>query len=147
MCDCTCCGHVDAVLGAKSIGWYDNIDVTGKMHEVTWSHLIFDERYSDIVDIYEGAFMHNRGAYRSEQNSCMNNDIPYYSTISRESIVRRIKKYAGEVFSFEDFVANDKREAGSVTRALNTPWLGSSIRSYQHAPVILKGKPGKKRQK
>lgn len=147
MCGCTCCGHVDAVLGAKSIGWYDNIDVTGKMHEVTWSHLIFDERYSDIVDIYEGAFMHNRGAYRSEQNSCMNNDIPYYSTISRESIVRRIKKYAGEVFSFEDFVANDKREAGSVTRALNTPWLGSSIRSYQHAPVILKGKPGKKRQK
>ena len=26
----------------------------GKMHEVPWSHLIFDDRYSDVVDIYEG---------------------------------------------------------------------------------------------
>ena len=61
--------------------------------------------------------MHSRGVFRSEQNSCMNNNIPYYSTISRESIVKRIKRYAGETYSFEDFVKNDKREAGNVTRS------------------------------
>ena len=90
-CDCTCCGHVLEFNGAKSLGWYDNLELTGKMHSVGWSHLIFDDRYSDIVDIYEGGYMHNRGVFRSEPNSCMNNDIPYYSTISRESIVKRIK--------------------------------------------------------
>ena len=91
-CSCTCCGHVDAILGAQSLGWYDNLSITGKTNQVPWSHLIYDPRYSDIVDIYEGGYMHSRGVFRSEQNSCMNNDIPYYSTISRESIVKRIKK-------------------------------------------------------
>lgn len=79
------------------------------MHEVPWSHLIFDERYSDRVDIYEGGFMHSRGVFRSEQTSCMNNNIPYYSTICRESIVKRIKKYAGETYSFEEFVQKTRK--------------------------------------
>ena len=139
-CNCTCCGHVDAINWAKSLGWYDNLSLTGKMHEVPWSHLIFDSRYSDIVDIYEGGFMHNRGVFRSEQNSCMNNDIPYYSTISRESIVRRIKKYAGETFSFEDFAANDKREAGDATRGIGTGSISIS-RGQQMPPKIHKGSP------
>ena len=102
-CGCSCCGHVLEFNAAKSLGWYDNLELTGKMHSVGWSHLIFDDRYSDIVDIYEGGYMHNRGVFRSEPNSCMNNDIPYYSTISRESIVKRIKAYAGETYSFEGF--------------------------------------------
>ena len=143
-CPCTCCDHVDEFLSAKYVGWYDNMELTGKMHEVGWSHLIFDSRYSDIVDIYEGGYMHNRGVFRSEQNSCMNNNIPYYSTISRESIVRRIKRYAGETFSFEDFVAHDSREAGATTRAMDAPWKGYQIRHYQHMPVIHKGSPRKK---
>lgn len=113
-CGCSCCGHVLEFNAAKSLGWYDNLELTGKMHSVGWSHFIFDDRYCDIVDIYEGGYMHNRGVFRSEPNSCMNNDIPYYSTISRESIVKRIKAYAGETYSFEDFVKNDKRDAGIV---------------------------------
>ena len=141
-CDCTCCGHVDAILGAKSLGWYDNLEITGKMHSVGWSHLIFDDRYSDIVDIYEGGYMHNRGVFRSEPNSCMNNDIPYYSTISRESIVKRIKRYAGETYSFEDFVKNDKRDAGVVeSRAFGTNGDQRTAHTYQHAPVFHKGSP------
>ena len=145
-CQCTCCGHVFEFNSAKALGWYDNLSLTGKMHEVPWSHLIFDDRYSDIVDIYEGGFMHNRGVFRSEQNSCMNNDIPYYSTISRESIVKRIKRYAGETYSFEEFVANDKREAGVVTRSY-VDISGRSIHNYQMPPQIHKGSPlkGKRR--
>ena len=145
-CNCTCCGHVDAINWAKGLGWYDNLSLVGKMHEVPWSHLIFDNRYSDIVDIFEGGFMHNRGVFRSEQNSCMNNDIPYYSTISRESIVKRIKKYAGETYSFEEFVANDKRDAGAVTRSADVKVSGSMMHSRQAPPQIHKGSPLKKRR-
>ena len=139
-CDCTCCGHVNELNGAKSLGWFDNLELTGKMHSVGWSHLIFDDRYSDIVDIYEGGYMHNRGVFRSEANSCMNNDIPYYSTISRESIVKRIKRYAGEPYSFEEFVKNDKRDAGTVTRSIDVNDKRNA-HTYQHAPKIHKGNP------
>lgn len=143
-CGCTCCGHVDAVNGAKSLGWYDNISLTGKMHEVPWADLIFDDRYSDIVDIYEGGYMHNRGVFRSEQNSCMNNDIPYYSTISRLSIVKRIKQYAGETYSFKDFVKNDSRDA-TVNAQASSRAGGSSSKAtahtYQKPPQLHKGSP------
>ena len=114
------------------------------MHEVGWSHLIFDPRYSDIVDIFEGGYMHNRGVFRSEQNSCMNNDIPYYSTISRQSIVKRIKQYAGEPFDFEEFAANDKRTSAVATRSFDFPGAKSINRSMP--PVIHKGSPLKKKR-
>ena len=141
-CGCTCCEHVFEFKAAKSLGWFDNLELTGKMHSVGWSHLIFDDRYSDIVDIYEGGYMHNRGVFRSEPNSCMNNDIPYYSTISRESIVKRIKAYAGETYSFEDFVKNDKRDAGIVqSRAFGGNGDQRTSGTYQHAPVFHKGSP------
>lgn len=141
-CGCSCCGHVLEFNAAKSLGWYDNLELTGKMHSVGWSHLIFDDRYSDIVDIYEGGYMHNRGVFRSEPNSCMNNDIPYYSTISRESIVKHIKAYAGETYSFEDFVKNDKRDAGIVeSRAFGGNGDQRTSGTYQHAPIFHKGSP------
>lgn len=143
-CGCNCCGHVDELNAAKSYGWYDNLSLSGKMHSVNWSHLIYDSRYSDIVDVYEGGFMHSRGVFRSEQNSCMNNDIPYYSTISRESIVKRIKRYAGETFSFEEFVKNDKRDAGVANKRALAPMRGGVshfMGTYQHSPVIRKGSP------
>ena len=141
-CGCSCCGHVLEFNAAKSLGWYDNLELTGKMHSVGWSHLIFDDRYSDIVDIYEGGYMHNRGVFRSEPNSCMNNDIPYYSTISRESIVKRIKAYAGETYSFEDFVKNDKRDAGIVeSRVFGGNGDQRTAGTYQHAPMIHKSSP------
>lgn len=145
VCGCPCCEHVNEFNQAKANGWYDNLSLTGKMHEVPWSHLIFDSRYSDLVDIYEGGFMHSRGVFRSEQNSCMNNNIPYYSTISRESIVKRIKQYAGETYSFEEFVANDKRDAGAVTRSADVKVSGRMMHSRQAPPQIHRGSPLKKR--
>lgn len=143
-CNCLCCGHTDEFNNAKNLGWYENLSLTGKMHEVPWSHLIFDNRFSDIVDIFEGGFMHNRGVFRSEQNSCMNNNIPYYSTISRESIVKRIKRYAGETYSYEEFVANDRRDAGTATRSSSVN--GGTLNKYQMPPKIHKGSPMKGRK-
>ena len=139
-CGCSCCGHVFEFNMAKAKGWYDNLSLTGKMSEVPWSHLIFHEKYSEFVDVFEGGYMHNRGVYRSEQNSCMNNDIPYYSTISRESIVKRIKAYAGEEYSFEDFVANDVIEVEMTeteTKSFDGGYIYNSRASQQHEPVFM----------
>ena len=141
-CQCTCCGHADAIKWAQSLGWYENLSLTGKMHEVPWSQLIFDEKYSDFVDIFEGGYMHSRGVFRSEQNSCMNNDIPYYSTISRMAIVKRIKQYAGETFTYEDFKAKDVVSSDALTRSTDDlRYSGSSVHNFQLPPKIHKGSP------
>ena len=149
---CSCTNeHADALNSAKANGWYDNLSLTGKMHEVPWSHLIFDERYSDLVDIYEGGFFHTRGVFRSEYNSCMNNNVPYFSTISRESIVKRIKRYAGEEYSFEEFVANDSRAVGTTSISANVKSQQEQYNQIplritsQNPPVIYEGSPLKKK--
>lgn len=111
-CGCTCCGHVNELLQEHSMGWGKNVSLKGRYNDVPWKHLIFDSRYNDIVDIYDGGYYHSNGVYRSEYNSVMNNNVPYLSTWSRQLIVERIKQLAGENFDYEEFVANDSREWG-----------------------------------
>lgn len=147
-CMCSCCPHLDVISVYKAYGFYDNISITGDMHSVPWSHLIYDPQYSNTVDVYEGAFYHTRGVFRSEPTSCMNNNIPYYNAISREAMVKRIKKYAGEEYSFEDFKANDKESLPSV---VTKGWMpsedntGASSRFGQMPPKFMGEKPSFKK--
>jgi hypothetical protein len=69
----------------------------------------------------------------------MNNDVPYYSTISRESIVKRIKAYAGEEYSFDEFVENDVIEVNvnETTRSTENSYLYNSRASLQQQPVFM----------
>ena len=99
--------HLSSFRKGKANGWYRNLEEVGDMNRVGWSHLIFNPKYSNIVDIYEGGYFHTRGIFRSEPNSCMNNNIPYYSAISRQEIVERIMRYAGQTFNINDFYAKD----------------------------------------
>lgn len=138
-CGCSCCGHTDEIIAAKSLGWMENIDLTSKPHLVGWSHLISDPRYSDTVDVFEGGYMHSRGVYRSEQNSCMNNHIPYFNAISRESIVKRIKRYAGEPYSFEEFASVDLHNVGKGLRQRRIPPANRQIAS--HRPSLIRKSP------
>lgn len=101
----------------KSLGWFKNLSMSSDAKLVPWSHLIYHPQYSDYVDMFEGGYMHSRGIYRSEATSCMNNNIPYYSAISRQAIVERIKEYAGETFTLADFYANDDDSFGTITKA------------------------------
>lgn len=107
-------GTKDQIEDFHRRGWYQNVATSGKMNDVPWSHFIFDPEYSDYVDIFEGAMNFTRGVWRSEQNSCMNNKIPYYNAISRQEIVRRILEYSGEGFTMEKFYATDSKKWGSV---------------------------------
>lgn len=116
-CPCICCKHSESLLAAQSWGYGRNVSLKGRFKEVPWYHLITNPKYSDIVDVYEGGFFHSKGVYRSEYNSCMNNNVPYYSTWSRQLIVERIMKLAGEDFSLERFYGNDKRDASYIYSA------------------------------
>lgn len=109
--------HLGQFNEMKSYGFYKNLSSTGSFYDVPWSHLIFHPTYSNIVDIYEGGFYHSRGIFRSEPNSCMNNNIPYYSAISRQAIVERIMDYAGLPFDIDAFYANDVLDASLGTKA------------------------------
>lgn len=142
---CTCtdgCGHVNDFMAGKANGWYANLELTGDMNEVGWSHLIFHPKYSNVVDIYEGGYFHTRGVYRSEPTSCMNNNIPYYSAISRQAMVERIMEYAGEQFDLETFIEKDVTTAGPTTKGMD---LEIALPLYdngkQHAPVYMGDKP------
>lgn len=145
-CGCICCPHVDEFNANKLRGWFENLSLTGNMYDVPWSHLIFDPQFSNLVDIYEGGYMHARGVFRSEPNSCMNNNIPYFSAISRETIVKYIKRYAGETFSFEEWKANDKalatdEEASLATRAKSRYTEYLTFGKQQQGPVYMGEKP------
>ena len=148
-CPCNCCDHVEEFNKMKSYGFYDNLSLTGNMYDVPWSHMIFDPQFSGSVDIYEGGFFHTRGVFRSESNSCMNNNVPYFSAISREAIVKRIMDYAELPYSFEEFKAKD------IPLATNEASTQSATRSQfggvpcvsrgQSAPVFKGEKPNFKK--
>ena len=144
---CTCadgCGHEDDFLKGKANGWYANLELTGDMNEVGWSHFIFHPKYSNVVDIYEGGYFHTRGVYRSEPTSCMNNNIPYFSAISRQAMVERIMEYAGEEFDLDTFIAKDVTTAGPTTKsAFEVMPIVEPVynNGKQHAPVYMGDKP------
>ncbi len=146
---CPACGNAPylAILANKSYGFYENVSLTGDWNEIEWSHLISDPQYSNVVDVYEGAYMHARGVYRSEATSCMNNNIPYYNAISREAMVKRIMKYAGEEYSFEAFKAKDYESLPSSARPeTRAEWDGVSSISgssqfNQRPPKFMGEKP------
>lgn len=148
-CSCICCGHVDQINAMKSCGFYENISLSGNMRDVPWSHLFFDPQYSNTVDVYEGAFYHSRGVFRSEPTSCMHNNIPYYNAISRESMVKRIMDYAGESYSFESFRALDKEARPSVytkgTEMLSAGEWHSGSQGNQMPPKYMGDKPSFKK--
>ena len=145
-CSCICCGHVKEINAMKSYGFYENISLTGSMQEVPWSHMIYDPQYSNVVDVYEGAYMHTRGVFRSEATSCMNNNIAYYNAISREAMVKRIMKYAGEEYSYEAFKAKDHESLTSTASTLSTrAWDGEGVKASsqrdQREPKLMGDKP------
>ena len=137
-CPCGCHPHEAEFNYYKSWGWFDNLSLTGDMKSVPWSHMIFDPDYSNTVDIFEGGYYHARGVFRSESNSCMRNNIPYFSAISRESIVRRIKQYAGESFSYEDFKANDTEMLMTKSSTFDFNSYQMIIEKNHREPIVVK---------
>ncbi|MBO5471219.1 MAG: leucine-rich repeat protein [Bacteroidales bacterium] len=130
-----------------SKGWYRNVAVSSKFSDVPWADFIYDPRYSDQVDIYEGGYGYMRGVFRSEANSCMNYGIPYYNVISRLEIMKRIFSSAGQTFTMDYFYDNDSFEWGALdvntkSGAADAYFTGSAYgESNSHsAPVVYDAK-------
>lgn len=126
-------------------GEFANLSTTSGLHSVLWADFVFDTRYSDEVDVFEGGYGYMRGIFRPEQNSCMNYGIPYYNAPSRLSIMRRIFDYADVHFDMDYFYANDSKAWGSSARtrsAGSDAFSGSSYAgSNQHRqPQTIDGK-------
>lgn len=134
--------YIKEIQDFKTYGFYENIALVGEPRKVPWSHLIFDSHYSNVVDIYEGGYYFSRGVFRSELNSCMNNNVPYYSAISREAIVKRIMEYAGEEYSFEKFKEKDVMSAALPETKSAMPELNIFYQArQQHGPIFMGEKP------
>lgn len=138
--------HLPNFYAGKELGWYRNLSTNGDYKTVEWAHLFANPDYSNVVDMYEGGYFHTRGIFRSEATSCMNNNIPYYSAISRQEMVERIKRYAGEEFSLAEFYAKDVRDASNndfVTRSLEVEDNATTraAAAKQMAPKFMGDKP------
>ena len=144
-CSCTCCSHLKEFYEGKGFGWYRNLSVNGDHKTVEWAHLFAHPDYTDKVDMYESGYFHTRGIYRSEANSCMNNNVPYYSAISRQEMVERIMRYSGQRFSITKFYAKDVRDASNndfVTKSVfsaSEPTITSMASAAKQMPPKFMG--------
>lgn len=62
----------------------------------------------DMVGYFEGGLKYQYGVWRSEEFSCMDNNVPYFTAPSREKIYSRVMEHAGIAFDFQQFVEYDK---------------------------------------
>lgn len=112
----------------QKFGCYRNISLTNDLSRVPWSDFIGKEKYT-YVGAYEGAFLYQSGIWRPEKVSCMDINIPYYNAPSRWAIVDRIRRLAGEPYTFEDFMQSDNV----------APWTETKTKSQKSYPPL--GKP------
>jgi hypothetical protein len=72
----------------------------------------------------------------------MNNNIPYFSAISRQAMVERIMEYAGETFNLETFIEKDVTTASTAMRStIADIEMPVYTNGKQHAPVYMGDKP------
>lgn len=140
---------------ATNSAWYSdyehcNLGLTPNVEGANWKTFADKTEYAACnINLHAGSAMYGVGVYRSENSSCMINNIPHYNTFSRWKIYCRIKITAGETPSVEDFIAHDfdktnsygsaapatKASATAPTRRCEGPML---IDPYHKKPYFLK---------
>lgn len=90
----------------QEYGFQMNLDFTDDISTILWKGFIGMDKYKH-VGAYEGGYEYQYDVWRSEENSCMNNNIPYFNVQSRWAIVNRIMKLATKDFTIQDFIQTD----------------------------------------
>lgn len=112
-------------------------DTTGVNGLVCWENMIADKRFPK-VGFYEGGNTYEKGIWRSEVISVMDDNRRYFNAISRRIIVERIKNSANETFSFEDFCSKDvdfdELREGESTRVISDIY---GIREFPRTPCPI----------
>ena len=111
---------------ASNYAWSSpDMTKTPVLENENWNSFATQTKYDPAqISLYAGAMMYVSGIYRSEQNSCMVNNIMHFNTVSRWKIYCRIKLTAGETPSLSQFMAND-------TDVENTYGNGTATKSSQ----------------
>lgn len=119
-------------------GWFENVSLSNDAKQVPWSHLIGHPRYPN-VGMFEGGFYFVKGVWRSERESIMLNDrsYPYFNAFCRELIVRRIMHFAGEEYSFENFLEKDKDDRQAHQQSPAWCYPRRQIIDYEHVPPVF----------
>ena len=113
----------------QALGFQMNLDFTDNLTEILWKDFIGIDKYKD-VGAFEGGYEYRYGVWRPEENSCMNNNIPYFNVQSRRAIVQRIMNLGGEQFVLDNFIAND-----------NVSLPEEDISRVAHQPISPLGTP------
>lgn len=121
----------------QTYGWNANISYSSDPEQVRWKHMLNDPRYSTYTGLVEGANLYAYGVWRPEENSMMSINSPYFNAPSREAIVKRIKRLAGETYSFEEFAAKDKYEPVVATKSMTNAAQETEIVRLP-SPVIVR---------
>ncbi len=90
----------------QEYGFQMNLDFTDDPSAILWKDFIGVEKYEQ-VGAYEGGYEYQYGVWRSEENSCMNNNVSYFNAQSRWVIVNRIMNLSGMEFTVQDFMEAD----------------------------------------
>lgn len=98
--------RIDDIKGWQQSGYYMNVDFVSDQDKVYWRNFIGLNGY-ERVGIYEGSYEYQFGSWRCEENSCMNNNIPYYNAYSRWIIYEKIMRLSGLDYSIEKFIEKD----------------------------------------
>lgn len=107
-----------------------NLGLTPTIDGANWKTFADKTEYTTCnIGLHAGSAMYGVGIYRSENSSCMINNIPHFNTFSRWRIYCRIKKTAGETPSVEDFIAHDFDKTNSYGSA------APSTKSAANAPA------------
>ena len=108
--------RVDAIREWQKLKFYLNLDFTDDLSKILWKDFIGLEGYENI-GAYQGGYEYRYGVWRCEENSCMNNNIPYFNVQSRWCIVRRIMQLAGVQYTINDFLREDNVQDPVSTRS------------------------------
>lgn len=125
----------------SELGWFKNVDFTNDSNEISWTKLLFDERYQyDGLGIFEGGLTYLKGVWRPTENSIMRYNTGGFNAPSREAIYYRIHKLAyGDEweYDYEKFVEWDAKNRKKADSPLLMP-SREAIRNFvpTHPPVI-----------
>lgn len=124
--------YVEIIKSSQSRNSYLNL-ATDK-DNLPWRHLVGQPLYPK-VGAYEGGFQFQKGVWRSEETSCMEDTYayPYFNAASRELIVKNIKRLAGEEYSLDDFIIRDKAGRDEAA-SMQTRGFAEPVKKYPPLP-------------
>lgn len=107
-----------------SLGWYMNVDTESDPSKVLWKDFIQNHDYDvEKIGVYEGALSrYSKGIYRATENSIMRGSSSslIFNAPSRWVIYKHIMDLAGESYTFQDFLAYDKKNLERIANEAQT---------------------------